>query len=135
MTKKRKTEKIKELESRLNEAYDQLKNAPEKPKRDKCSLYCELLEKKLGEFDEQLQEYAMHEIDKFVFGLKHPKYASQSHNTQLIESVCTIPKLPSALSTSTSTSFAHTIPSLRSQKSNPSSEDISIPLKSNSQSE
>lgn len=47
-----------------------------KTQRDKCSLYCELLGKKLSELDEQTQEYAMLEIDKFVYGLKQKKYAT-----------------------------------------------------------
>jgi hypothetical protein len=123
------------MESLLNEAYNHSKNAPEKPKRNKCSLYCELLEQKLGELDEQLQEYAMLEIDKFVYRLKQRKYTSQSHNTRSIEPVCTIPKQPSVLSTSTSTTYAYTIPSPRSQKSNSSSEDINILATSNLQSE
>lgn len=58
------------MEKRLDEAYNHLKKASEKPKRDKCSLYGELLGNKLSELDEQTQEYAMLEIDKFVYELK-----------------------------------------------------------------
>jgi len=72
------------MEKRLDEAYIHLKKASEKPKKDKCSLFCELLEKKLGELDEYTQEFAMLEIGKFIYGLKQRKYASQFHNTQFI---------------------------------------------------
>lgn len=103
------------MEKRLDEAYDYLKKASKKPNRDKCSLYGELLGKKLDELDDHTQDYAMLEIDKFLYGLKQQKYTSQSHKTQLIIPVSTIcnqslpfstsnchhPQLPTACTNST----------------------------------
>lgn len=99
--KKRKSDQIIQIEKRLDEAYNHLKKASEKPKRDKCSLYRELLGKKLSELDEQTQEYAMFEIDKFVYGLKQKKYATQNYNPQYTAPVSTICNQPSTFSTST----------------------------------
>lgn len=70
------------MEKRLDEAYSHLKKASEKPKKDKCSLFCELLEKKLGELDENTQDFAMFEIDKFIYELKQRKYSFQCHKNQ-----------------------------------------------------
>jgi len=97
------------MENRLDEAYNHLKKASEKPKRDKCSLYSELLGKKLSELDEQTQEYAMLEIDKFVYGLKQKKYATQNYNPQYTAPVNTIGN-QSTFSTSTFHSPSPTAP-------------------------
>jgi len=67
-----------------------MKKASEKPKKDKCLLFCKLLEKKLGELDEYTQDFAMLEIDKIVYGLKQQRYASKFHNTQFIVQSSTI---------------------------------------------
>lgn len=88
------------MEKRLDEAYNHLKKSTEKPKRDKCSLYSELLGKKLSELDEQTQDYAMLEIDKFVYGLKQKKYATQNYNPQNTGPVSTICNQSSTFSTS-----------------------------------
>lgn len=66
--KKRKAVQIVQMEKRLDEAYNHLKKASEKPKRDKWFFYGELLWNMLSELDEQ--EYAMLKIDKFVYELK-----------------------------------------------------------------
>jgi len=114
------------MEKRLDEAYNHLKKASEKPKKDKCSLFCELLEKKLGDLDEYTQEFAMLEIDKFIYGLKQQKYASQFNNTQYIVPSSTIynPQ-SSAFLTSTfhpqspkTHTYTTPTPSLLSQQSN-----------------
>lgn len=99
--KKRKSDQIIQMEKRLDKAYNHLKKASEKPKRDKCSLYSELLGKKLSELDEQTQEYAMLEIDKFVHGLKQKKYATQNDKLQYTSPVSTICNQSSTFSTST----------------------------------
>lgn len=99
--KKRKSDQIMQMEKRLDEAYNHLKKASEKPKRDKCSLYSELLRKKLSELDEQTQEYAMLEIDKFVYGLKQKKYATQNYKPQFTSLVSTICNQSPTFSTST----------------------------------
>ncbi|KAF0733003.1 MADF domain-containing protein, partial [Aphis craccivora] len=98
--KKRKADQIIQMEKRLDEAYNHLKKASEKPKRDKCSLYGELLGNKLSELDEKIQEYAMLEIDKFIYELKK-KYATQNYNPQYTAPVSTIYNQSSTFPTST----------------------------------
>lgn len=114
------------MEKRLDEAYNHLKKASEKPKKDKCSLFCELLEKKFRDLDEYTQEFAMLEIDKFIYGLKQQKYAFQFNNTQFIAPSSTIynPQ-SSAFMTSTfhpqspkTHTYTTPTPSLLSQQSN-----------------
>lgn len=57
------------MESQLNKAYNHLKRRQRNPKG--TNAHCIVLhEKKLGAFDEQLQKYAMPEINTFVYGLK-----------------------------------------------------------------
>lgn len=68
---------------------------------DKCSLYSELLGKKLSELDEHTQEYGMLEIGKFIYGLKQKKYAIQNYNPQYTEPVSTICNQSSTFSTPT----------------------------------
>lgn len=86
------------MEKRLDEAYNDLKRASEK--QNKCSLYCELLGEKLSEFDEQTQEYAMFEIDKFIYELKQKKYATQNYIPQYTAPVSTICNQSSTFSSS-----------------------------------
>lgn len=110
------------MEKRLDDAYNHLKKASEKPKKDKCSLFCELLEKKLEELDEYTQDFAMLEIDKIVYGLKQQRYASKLHNTQFNVPSSTIynPQL-SVFSTSNfhpQSPTTHTAPPPLSQQSN-----------------
>jgi len=50
---------------------------------DVCSLYAELLAKKLRNFDDKTREIAMHEIDNYLFNLKYNRaqhnYLPQTH--------------------------------------------------------
>lgn len=72
MKKKRKAtdNNFKQIESRMDEAYNILKKASIEEAPDKCSLYAALLAKKLRDFDENTCELAMHEIDNYLFHLK-----------------------------------------------------------------
>lgn len=82
--KKRKVEKKSNTEKRMNEAYHILKIMSEKPDSDECSLYTELLCKKLRALNENTREIAMYEIDNIMYRLKQqqnrpPSQSSLAH--------------------------------------------------------
>lgn len=66
----------------MDEAYNILKKASEEQSPDISSLYAELLAKKLRDFDDNTREIAMHDIDNYLFNLKHnrtqPNYLPQT---------------------------------------------------------
>jgi len=80
ITRKRKGLKMETIHSRMEEAYRILKNVSEKPDKDECSLYAELLAKKLRALDENTREIVMHEINNLMF---HAKMRKQ--NPQLLQ--------------------------------------------------
>lgn len=65
----------------MDEAYNILKKASVEQSPDISSLYAELLAKKLRDFDDNTREIAMHDIDNYLFNLKHnrtqPNYLPQ----------------------------------------------------------
>lgn len=77
-TRKRKGLKMETIHSRMEEAYRILKNVSEKPDKDECSLYAELLAKKLRALDENTREIVMHEINNLMFHAKMRKRNPQS---------------------------------------------------------
>jgi hypothetical protein len=77
-TRKRKGLKMETIHSRMEEAYRILKNVSEKPDKDECSLYAELLAKKLRALDEDTREIVMHEINNLMFHAKMRKQNPQS---------------------------------------------------------
>lgn len=77
-TRKRKELKMETIHSRMEEAYRILKNVSEKPDKDECSLYAELLAKKLRALDENTREIVMHEINNLMFHAKMRKRNPQS---------------------------------------------------------
>lgn len=84
MKKKRKAnDHFIEIESRMDEAYNILKKASVEQSPDVCSLYAELLAKKLRNFNDKTCEIAMHEIDNYLFNLKYNRaqhnYLPQTH--------------------------------------------------------
>lgn len=107
--------KSSEIESRMDEAYNILKKASMEPSRDKCSLYSELLEQKLRDFDDNTREIAMHEIDNYLFHLKrnrsHINYLS--HISQENAQSNQIPPFPypTANTQRSSTSISTPLPS------------------------
>lgn len=68
--KRRKVEKKSTTEKRMDEAYHILKVMSEKPDEDECSLYTELLCKKLRALDDNTREFAMYEINNLMYRLK-----------------------------------------------------------------
>lgn len=58
------------IEDCMMDAYKIMKNVVEKPQKDDCSLYAELLARKLRTFDESTREILMHEIDELIFRAK-----------------------------------------------------------------
>jgi hypothetical protein len=82
-TRKRRVMKMETIHSRMEEAYRILKNVSEKPDKDECSLYAELLAKKLRALDENMREIVMHEINNLMFHAKMRKQNSQSLQTAL----------------------------------------------------
>lgn len=68
--KRRKVEKKSTTEKRMNEAYHILKVMSEKPDEDECSLYTELLCKKLRALNDNTREFAMYEINNLMYRLK-----------------------------------------------------------------
>lgn len=54
----------------MMDAYKIMKTVVEKPQKDDCSLYAELLARKLRTFDESTREILMHEIEELVFRTK-----------------------------------------------------------------
>jgi len=59
--------KIETVEDRVEEAYQILRKMCEKPAKDECSLYAELLAQKLRALDENRREIVMHEISDLMF--------------------------------------------------------------------
>lgn len=75
--------KVSEIECRMDEANNILKKISVVPSPDICSLYSELLAKKLRDFDDNTREIAMHEIDNYLFNLKHKSQNNYlPHTTQ-----------------------------------------------------
>jgi hypothetical protein len=58
------------VEERVEEAYQILRKMCERPAKDECSLYAELLAKKLRALDENRREIVMHEISDLMFRAK-----------------------------------------------------------------
>ena len=54
----------------MEEAYQILRKMCERPAKDECSLYAELLAKKLRALDENKREIVMHEISDLMFRAK-----------------------------------------------------------------
>jgi len=60
------------IENRMDEAYNILNKVSNAPISDEYSLYSELLAKKLRNLkDDNTREFAMYEIDNFLYALKH----------------------------------------------------------------
>jgi len=62
--------KIETVENRVEETYQILRKMCEKPAKDVCSLYADLLAKKLRALDENRREIVMHEISGLMFRAK-----------------------------------------------------------------
>jgi len=62
--------KIETVEDRVEEAYRILRKMCERPAKDECSLYAELLAKKLRALDDNKREIVMHEISDLLFRAK-----------------------------------------------------------------
>jgi hypothetical protein len=62
--------KIETVEDRVEEAYRILRKMCESPAKDECSLYAELLAKKLRALDDNKREIVMHEISDLMFRAK-----------------------------------------------------------------
>ena len=65
--------KIETVEDRVEEAYRILRKMCERPAKDECSLYAELLAKKLRALDDNKREIVMHEISDLLFRAKMQK--------------------------------------------------------------
>ena len=61
--------KIETVEDRVEDSYRILRNMCERPK-DECSLYAELLAKKLRALEDNKREVVMHEISDLMFRAK-----------------------------------------------------------------
>jgi hypothetical protein len=61
---------IETVEDRVEKAYQILRKMCERPDKDECSLYAELLAKKLRALDENKREIVMHEISDLMFRAK-----------------------------------------------------------------
>lgn len=72
-------DKVKE---QMDEAYKYFKQLTQKPNQDECSLYTELLCKKLRGMQEKTREVAMLEIDKIIFNLKQWETQCSSSHSQ-----------------------------------------------------
>jgi hypothetical protein len=72
-TRKRKGMKMEIIQNQMEKAYRMLKNVSEKPDKDECSLYAELIAKKLRALDENTREIVMHEINNLMFRAKMQK--------------------------------------------------------------
>lgn len=66
----------------MTEAYKILKKASVEPDRDEYALYGEILVNKLRGLNEETREIAMHEIDNYLFSLKHAQNNSQTQTLQ-----------------------------------------------------
>ncbi|CAH2021439.1 unnamed protein product [Acanthoscelides obtectus] len=75
-----------DIENKMNEAYDYIKQMTQKPQipQDECSLYTQLLCKKLRGLPENTREIAMLEIDRLIFNLKQKELSSNPHAQILI---------------------------------------------------
>jgi hypothetical protein len=62
--------KIETVEDRVEEAYQILRKMCERPAKDECSLYAELLAKKLRALEDNKREIVMHEISDLMFRTK-----------------------------------------------------------------
>lgn len=69
----------------MDEAYNYFKQMNRKPEQDECSLYTELLCKKLRGLQEKTREIAMLEIDKLIFHLKQNEMLIQSSSHSEIQ--------------------------------------------------
>lgn len=121
-SKKRKAEQMQVMESRLNEAYEHLKKAEETPKKDDCSLYGDLLARKLRSLDENTREYAMLEIDKMIYELKQQTRSAsnvpyQFQNFNYNSQFSAIPSHPQHTTTFMVPPFCSQSPSTVSQRS------------------
>lgn len=68
----------------MEDAFNILKKVSAEPSRDECSLYAELLAKKLRDFDENTRELVMLEIDNYLYRLKYnPKQNNQNNLTSI----------------------------------------------------
>jgi len=72
-TRKRKGMKLETIQYQMEKAYKMFKNVSEKPDEDECSLYAELIAKKLRALDENMREIVMHEINNLMFRAKMQK--------------------------------------------------------------
>jgi hypothetical protein len=70
--------KIETVEARVEEAYQILRKMCERPAKDECSLYAELLAKKLRALDDNKREIVMHEISDLLF---HAKMQNQNYRS------------------------------------------------------
>jgi hypothetical protein len=69
-SRKRRGMKMETVEDRVEEAYQILRKMCERPAKDECSLYAELLAKKLRALDGNKREIVMHEISDLMFRAK-----------------------------------------------------------------
>jgi hypothetical protein len=69
-SRKRRRLKIDTAEDRVGKAYQILRNVCERPDRDECSLYAQLLAKRLRALDENKREIVTHEINNLMFRAK-----------------------------------------------------------------
>jgi hypothetical protein len=72
-TRKRKGMKLEMIQNQMEKAYKMFKNVSEKPDDDECSLYAELIAKKLRALDENTREIVMHEINNLMFRARMQK--------------------------------------------------------------
>jgi len=68
--KKRKIDSTDIIEKRMEDAYNIMKSVCDKPKKNRCQIYGELLGEKLSEFDEKTQYFLMHEMDTLILKTK-----------------------------------------------------------------
>lgn len=97
-TEKLKATNINLIENRMEDAYNILKQVSVEPSRDECSLYIELLEKKLRSLDESTREIAMLDIDNYLYRLKHNRnHLNYQNNYTSINSTQSFQTHPSHL--------------------------------------
>lgn len=72
--KKRKTSEVAQVQKRMDEAYDFLKQVAKKTKstKNESALFCELLCVKLQALDEDTRANAMHDINNLMFNYRKP---------------------------------------------------------------
>lgn len=117
------------------DAYKIMKNVSEKPPKDDCALYAELLARKLRAFDEPTREILMHDIDELVFRTKRGTLnRTQSHlpHMQLEQPCPSVYNMPPYYTHNSSTSQLYSNSPLsltsspRSSSSSLSSENVYI---------